>query len=173
MKHEGNLASKDTLWGAGWPFWRSWQLGECSESRKMKQRTFISKLVAYTRHGICQNVLHQWDSQNVQFYPKKCVYRQFWQTIYNVGCFSHLFWTNCQSFCKFLLKYKVNPVILGKTRLNLANFTEKEFFALVIENFTQVHKYFTQVPLEPLVTNSMFRRGCSQMTWCHVKWRSP
>ena len=38
-------------------------------------------------------------------------------------CFTHLFWSNCQCFCKFLIKYKANPVILWKFSLDTAIFT--------------------------------------------------
>ena len=68
------------------------------------------------------NILLQWDSQKFPFYLEIPKLRQFLQNSENIGGFNHLFWSNYQPFCKFLLKYKVNPVILGKTRLNLANF---------------------------------------------------
>ena len=37
----------------------------------------------------------------------------------------------------------------------MANFTDRVIFADSLENLTQAQKYFTQVSLVPLVTNSM------------------
>ena len=39
--------------------------------------------------------------------------------------------------------------------LNLANFSDRVIFALILENLTPAQKCFTQVSLVPLVTNSM------------------
>ena len=54
-------------------------------------------------------------------------------------------------FANFCSNTKSLQLFFEKWSLNLANFTEKVFFALIHEIFTQTQKHFTQVPL---VTNS-------------------
>ena len=59
-------------------------------------------------------------------FPKFSILREiFWQKIENVGCFTHLFWTNWLSLCKFLLKYKATPVILWKIKPDFGKFYRK------------------------------------------------
>ena len=55
--------------------------------------------------------------------------RHFWHTSKNVGCFTHLFWTNYQSFCIFLFNYKVTPVILVKNAPDFGKLYRKRIFS--------------------------------------------
>ena len=69
--------------------------------------------------------------------------RHFWQIFKNVGCFTHLFLLNCQSFLQ------IPPLILCHT----------SYFALILENFNGGGKIFlTQVPFVPHATNSISGR---------------
>ena len=74
--------------------------------------------------------------------------RNFWGKVENGGCFTHLFWTNYQFLCNYLLKYKLTRVVFWKLQPEFDN-----CFALILENFTQTQKYFTQVSHDN-VTNS-------------------
>ena len=65
------------------------------------------------------NALHKSDSWNFQFYPKNACIATLLAKIENSGCFIHLFWTICKSFCKFL------QLFCEKSSLFSANFTEK------------------------------------------------
>ena len=47
--------------------------------------------------------------QIFQFYPRKMCKSP---KIENGGCITHLFWTNCQFLCIYLLKYRLIPVVL-------------------------------------------------------------
>ena len=97
------------------------------------------------RHGICQMF---------QFYVSKIAkktrkLRHFWQTKKeNVRCFTHLFWTNWQFLCNYLLRYKLTPVILWNSCLNSAN-------------STRAWKYFTQMAF---VTNSRSENSSKRNT---------
>ena len=76
-------------------------------------------------HYINQN--HAFEIFN--FTPKKRKSRHFWHTIKNVGCFTHLFWTNCQSFCIFLFNYKVTRVIWVKNAPDFGKLYRKRIFS--------------------------------------------
>ena len=63
------------------------------------------------RHGICQ--MFQFYASKIP--EKTSKLRHFWQTKNeNVGCFTHLFWTNWLFLCNYLLKYKLTPFISWK-----------------------------------------------------------
>ena len=82
---------------------------------------------------------------------KTCKSWYFWPKIDNARCFTHLF---CLFFC-------ANTASLNSfyenSSLNSANFTDR-FFCVNSWKFTRSQIYFTQVPLVPLVTNSMSAR---------------
>ena len=64
----------------------------------------------------------------------------------------NLYWSNCQSFCNFLLKYRVTPVILWKIPPGYGNFAETVIFCFSFWQEYPSPDFFTQMPF---VTNSM------------------
>ena len=68
------------------------------------------------------NVLHQWDSQNFQFQPRKTpTSRHFWRKIENWVCFTNLFSTIYQ-FCAFIYSNtNSHQLFCENSYLNLAN----------------------------------------------------
>ena len=88
-------------------------------------------------------------------YLKKRKSHNYWQKIDSGGCFTHLLGTFCQFLCNYLLRYKLNPIILWKL-----NFHSKDIF----------WRYFSKNLLDPFVTNSKFvcwpAWGCGwQSSW--------
>ena len=64
--------------------------------------------------------------------------------IWECRMFCSFFWTNCQSFCRFLLKYKITSVILGNITPEFGKLQRKcNFFALILENFTPNWFFYT------------------------------
>ena len=84
-------------------------------------RTFWCIFSLLNRHGLCQ-MFYTSDIPDSILPGKTWRVRLFMQKNENIG-----FWSNCQSFCKFLLKYKVNPVILWKIQPEHGNFHRKFF----------------------------------------------
>ena len=55
------------------------------------------------------------------------------------------------SFVQLITQYKLIPVVLWEIEPDLG-----KFVALILDNFTQAQKYFTQMSLVLLATNSMY-----------------
>ena len=100
------------------------------------------------RRGICQIFYTSKITKSVHFS------RHFWPKIENGGCFAHLFWTNCQFLCNYLLEYKLTPVVLWKSSMNSANITDMVIFRIDFWKFYLSPKNFIQMSFVTFVTNS-------------------
>ena len=86
--------------------------------------------------------------------------RHFWQIFKNVGCFTHLFLLNCQSFLQIPPLILCHTSYFGKNHTRIGQISQRrQFFALILENFNGGGKIFlTQVPFVPYATNSISGR---------------
>ena len=91
----------------------------------------VAKLFAM-QTWTCQMFYTRRVTKFFSFTQKKRVNREFFgKIIENGGCFPHLFWTEFQFLCNYLLQ-----VFCENSSLNSANFTERVFFRISSQKYS-------------------------------------